>query len=315
MNLEGFSDLVLKLTASSIDIPAADYRQRMVALLGEVMDFDSAWWGWSSFAGGQVNLVNSGRHRLPPEFEAAAKAVLHIDPFIRHGRNLPVFALTLTPREAAVAEEYRTFTDSFGISSMMNGHCRLEQSSAYHFFMSLYRSAGKRPFQPEDAVNFRIILRHLEQGLSLSARSELRTRAGRNGEAALFDDAGQIIHATPGFEAMLGTEGLSQRRAVYVLRQMLRQGGRWRGNNIVLEAEAYKPGLTFIRLARPAQWHRLSVQERRVAEKLIAAASAQEIAVSLGVSRNTVRNQIAAIYRKLGVSSRTQLLQRLSSEV
>ncbi len=95
----------------------------------------------------------------------------------------------------------------------MNGHCRLDQSSAYHFFMSIYRGPERPVFETQDAANFEIILRHLEQGLSLSVRTELRARAGRNGEAALLDEAAQIVRATPGFDAMLETEGLSSRRA------------------------------------------------------------------------------------------------------
>lgn len=314
MKLERFSDLVLRLTACAVDMAPADYRQRMVALLREAVDFDSAWWGWSSFAGNRVNIVNSGRYRMPPEFEAAAKAVAPIDPFIRHGRNLAVFALTLTPRDAAVPEDYMGFTERFGIATMMNGHCRLDQSSAYNFFMSIYRGPERPVFEPQDAANFQIILRHLEQGLSLSVRTELRARAGRSGEAALFDDDAQIVRATPGFDALLEQEGLSTRQTASLLKHIVRQGGHRRGRNLVLEAETYKPGLTFVRVARLALWHRLSVQERRVAERLTAGASAQQIAEDFGVSPNTVRNQIASIYRKLEVKSRIELLQRLSGE-
>lgn len=312
MQLEKFSDMILKLTASAIELSQAEYNARIVTLLGEAVHFDAAWWGWSSFPSGRVMIVNAHRHCLPPSFEGAFKAVAQFDPFIRHGRNLPVFAIMLSPQTASVADEYRTFTDRFGIEAMMNGHCRLEQSSAYNFFMSLYRGGGKPHFDQDDADSFRIILRHVEQALSLSLRAELKARAGSNGEAALLDEAAQIVRTTPGFETTLQAEGLPLRRTTSILRQLVHYGGHWRGSEITLEAEAYAPGLTCIRAARSDLWHKLSAQERRVAELLVAGRSAREIAGMFHVSTNTIRNQVATIYRKLGVDSRIALLQRLS---
>lgn len=315
MQLEKFSNLILKLIASAVELPQVEYNARIVTLLSEVVHFDAAWWGWSSFPSGRVMIVNAQRFYLPPNFEAAFKTVAQFDPFIRHGRNLPVFAIMLSPHTASVADEYRAFTDRFGIEAIMNGHCRLEQSSAYNFFMSLYRGAGKPHFGQEDADGFRIILRHVEQALSLSLRAELQARAGSRGEAALLDESGQIVRATPGFEPMLQAEGLPLRRTSSILRQLIHCGGLWRGTHLTLEAELYAPGLTRIRVARSGLWHQLSTQERRVAELLLAGRSAREIADLFHVSTNTVRNQIATIYRKLGVDSRIALLQRLSPEL
>lgn len=52
MNASDFSDLILKLGASAVDSPPAEHQARMITLLGDVIGFDAAWYGWSSFTGG-----------------------------------------------------------------------------------------------------------------------------------------------------------------------------------------------------------------------------------------------------------------------
>jgi DNA-binding CsgD family transcriptional regulator len=58
----------------------------------------------------------------------------------------------------------------------------------------------------------------------------------------------------------------------------------------------------------------LSAGQREVASLVLAGRSTREIAASRSTSERTVANQLAAIYRKLGVSSRAELAARLRSE-
>lgn len=55
---------------------------------------------------------------------------------------------------------------------------------------------------------------------------------------------------------------------------------------------------------------RLSPREREVLGFLLCGFDNREIAVAIGSSVNTVRNQLAAIYRKTGAGSRTELVRR-----
>lgn len=55
----------------------------------------------------------------------------------------------------------------------------------------------------------------------------------------------------------------------------------------------------------------LSESERAVARALIAGCSNAEIAKIRGTSAKTVANQLYAMYRKLGVSNRDELVMRL----
>ena len=60
-------------------------------------------------------------------------------------------------------------------------------------------------------------------------------------------------------------------------------------------------------VARPEAWHHLGEAERTVAEALLEGWSNARIAQERGVSVRTVANQVASIFRKLGVRSRAEL--------
>jgi len=310
MNRADFSDLILELTESATTHSPAAHQARMVRLVGQVARFDAAWWGWSSFARGNTRLVNSDTYNLPRSFESAVRAVSRHDPFIRHGRKLDVFALALVPSQAAVTQEFRVFARAFGLEAMLNGHCRLSESG-FNFFMSLYRFDAAQPFTAEEAQEFRLILRHLEQSLSICLRADMRARAPAGEELALVDSEGTVIRAMRGYQAALDREGLDPRRLRSIYRRLAERPDQWQGARVTLQSEPYAPDLNLIRLRSPGAWDLLSRQERRVAELLLAGCSAREIAASFRVSHNTVRNQVTTIYRKTGCSGKLDLARLL----
>jgi DNA-binding CsgD family transcriptional regulator len=56
---------------------------------------------------------------------------------------------------------------------------------------------------------------------------------------------------------------------------------------------------------------RLTVAERAVLAEILAGRSNREIALRRGRAVRTIANQLASIYRKLGVTSRSELVARL----
>jgi DNA-binding CsgD family transcriptional regulator len=63
-----------------------------------------------------------------------------------------------------------------------------------------------------------------------------------------------------------------------------------------------------LQLRRLVAADRLTATQRLVAEQLAAGSSHLEVAASLAISATTVRNHTAAIYRRLGVRNRSQLV-------
>jgi DNA-binding CsgD family transcriptional regulator len=65
---------------------------------------------------------------------------------------------------------------------------------------------------------------------------------------------------------------------------------------------------------RTASEAELSETERRIVELVVAGRRNREVAVELSLSANTVAWNLSKVYRKLGVSSRTELAARMSAE-
>lgn len=62
---------------------------------------------------------------------------------------------------------------------------------------------------------------------------------------------------------------------------------------------------------RPARTPALTPREREIVEAMMTAASNKAIAARLGISEQSVKNRLTSLYRKLGVSSRLELVLRL----
>lgn len=67
-----------------------------------------------------------------------------------------------------------------------------------------------------------------------------------------------------------------------------------------------------VRRAAPHERDELTLQERRVAELVVAGASNKQVAAELFLSPKTIESHLGRIYRKLDVTSRTQLAARWS---
>lgn len=310
MEIREFSDLIFRLTNSAIDSRPEEHQRSQIEILKDFIQFDAAWWGWSNLSSGRNRLINTGVLGLPTSFESAVRAVLHQDPLVQYGRNLPVFAKTIDVENDELPNEFRQCLEVFQITSILNGHCRLQGKTQFNFFLSLYVRTGDRRFNGSETSDFRLILRHIEQNLSLSLRAELRALAPNGGEAAFVSVGGAVVRATRGFKDRLAEEGLHQNQMSELLAELSFDLERWRGKNLTLDASGYRRDLILVRLAPNVAFVKLSKEERIVADLLTQGFTMREIAMKKGVSHNTVRNQVASIYRKTGVNSRTAFLNQ-----
>ncbi len=310
MRIEDFSDLVFRLTNSAIELSPDEHQKAQIEILKDTIAFDAAWWGWSNFSGGRNRLINTGLLGLPGSFESAVRSVLHLDPLVKIGRNLAVYGKTIDVETDELPNDYRHCLQAYRIKSILNGHCRLQGDTQFNFFLSLYKQSERNKFSQSDTEDFRLILRHIEQNLSLTLRAELRGMAPAGGEAAIVSSGGAIIRATRRFQERLAAEGLSRRKIAGILSDLSYGQRRWTGANLMLDASTHKPDLVLIRMAANDVLTRLSPGERRVADLLAVGHTMREIAEIRGVSLNTVRNQVAAIYRKTGVKNRAMLLSQ-----
>jgi DNA-binding NarL/FixJ family response regulator len=146
-----------------------------------------------------------------------------------------------------------------------------------------------------------LLMHALVQSAVLAAEGEVTLHLGRRGDhmwIQVCDDRPRAPSADTLTELPADT-AVTVRGLSGTLEQAVDSAGN-PGTRIVLP----------IALARPTV-QSLTPRERRVLEGLTLGTSNREIAANLGISPKTLQNHLTSIYRKLGVTSRTQAVQFL----
>ncbi|MGB7241648.1 MAG: helix-turn-helix transcriptional regulator [Sulfitobacter sp.] len=308
MNRYDLSEFVLSLMDKANTHTPLHFQKFMMGLMREITTFDAAWWGWSLFRGGRIVMVHTMISDLPPDFEPKVKSHLSNDPFVRTGRNLERYARSITVSEVVTDPGFRAFAEEFNLTQMLNGHCKV-RDGRFNFFMSLYRHGDKPPFTETENADFLAILRHIEQALSMCLQLDLAMRVDPNTDWALIDHTGELFLSSTGFQAHLSNGMTPGQRLETLLKEVSAAPMYQSPAGTGFERNRYSVDLWLITVSPPNPLAGLSAREQLVTNLLVKGLSMRQAATTLGVSVNTVRNQVASIYRKTGVTSRTQLVQ------
>jgi DNA-binding CsgD family transcriptional regulator len=306
VNRYELSDFVLTLIDKANTHTPLRFQQFMIGLVRDVTVFDAAWWGWSLFRGGKISIVHTNLSGLPAEYETAVRSQLVHDPFVRTGRSLKLFTKSLTVDDDSIHPHFRRLSDEFNVTQMLNGHCNVREGP-FNFFMSLYRFEKSPAFSETENADFLVILRHLEQALSLSLQLDLSNRVDPQSEWALIGHDGELFLSSTGFSAALSASLQRGQKETTRLREIARQEHFTTRQGSVFSRTRYSGELWLVAVQPHSPWKTLSPKERQIAEMLTSGATSRAIADALGVSQNTVRNQTASIYRKMGVHSKVEL--------
>jgi DNA-binding NarL/FixJ family response regulator len=308
MNRYDLSEFVLSLMDKANTHTPLHFQKFMMGLMREITTFDAAWWGWSLFRGGRIVMVHTMISDLPPDFEPKVKSHLSNDPFVRTGRNLERYARSITVSDVVTDPGFRAFAEEFDLTQMLNGHCKV-RDGRFNFFMSLYRHGDKPPFTETENADFLAILRHIEQALSMSLQLDLAMRVDPNTDWALIDHQGELFLSSAGFLAQLRSALIKGQKPETLLQEIssahLFQSPAGAG----FERNRYSADLWLVTVSPLNPLAGLTKREQLVANLMIKGLTMRQAATTLDVSVNTVRNQVASIYRKTGATSRAQLVQ------
>ncbi|AUQ58658.1 Response regulator [Phaeobacter inhibens] len=308
MNRYDLSEFLLSLMNKANTHTPLHFQQYMIGLMRGITVFDSAWWGWSVFRGGKIAMVHTMVSGLPEGFEPKVKAHLVNDPFVRTGRSLKRYARSLSVEDAVTDPGFKVFAEEFDLTQMLNGHCKVREGP-FNFFMSLYRHGQNPAFTDTETTDFLAILRHLEQALSMCLQLDLGLRVDPCNEWALLDHEGELFLCSSGFNSVV-KDGLDpEQKPTAMLREFAGQAVATAPSGTTFSRVRYSDDLWLVSAQPVSPLNRLSPKERRVAELLIAGATMRVIAEESGVSVNTVRNQVASVYRKTGVHNKVELLR------
>jgi DNA-binding CsgD family transcriptional regulator len=319
---DSFNEIILGLYEDVFRLAVDRFKEDSLARLRDVIPFDSAIWG----SGAEDPQLIFGIAACDFPFERLVAYSVH---WQRH--DVLRSAVSRRPGECLrnedlgpvedhyASEIYREFCGPSGIEHAM-GVTLIDSVTNVGELVFLFRADRSAPFSDLERDRLGQTMPHLVAAwrhrllwhVAGHARTADLSPGGLPGGHAVVDGAGQV-HAS---DAAFGL----RMRALFP---------DWLGPRLPPELSAAIAGVatsvrvggqTF-RLHRGGDRHILSLAaetalplspaEARVAERFASGMTAPRVALDLGISRATVRNHLTAIYEKLGVHSKVELVRRL----
>ncbi|WP_091989645.1 helix-turn-helix transcriptional regulator [Pseudoalteromonas denitrificans] len=284
------------------------YRRQALTELAQIIDFDGALWGTG-------HLNSSGFHSVDvlgvdESYPIALAENKTINPFYDALKRMPgcVVELSMIMDDETFyqSELYQTFFSRYGVERVM-GLILEDESTGIVSLVSLYRFAREKNFSDDDKNILQRMMHHLVNAVSHAyfLHLERQNDAPNKAALAICDKYGLFFEAQPRFIEILQQYypddplgrlpfDLQEKKEVLV-----QQG-------LHLDKKALGD-LFCISLWEESPFDRLSIREKEVVQAITRGLSFKEAARELGVAPSTVSNHLYKVYRKLNISSRSEL--------
>ena len=310
--------VIADLYAGVFRDPFADFKQLAMARLRAIIPFDSGVWATGVRSTNTALNVTMVDH--PPEVLVAYALKWQDQDFVRGAavanpgvsfRNEDVMPLADYHRLPI----YREFSEPFGIEQAL-GTCQADPVTDIGELMFLFRADKQAFFTDAERELAQLVTPHV-------AAAWRQRQIAHYYEAAV---GGALSRPTRGAEAVIDSDGLIYAADDNFSLALRQHFAAWIGPIIppaVMPIFTAPDGLRTVAgldftLSRGAHRHilaatpanrddRLTHAETRVARLFAEGQTHAQIAGRLGVSPSTIRNQIAAIYRKLDIHSKAEL--------
>jgi len=313
--------VILELYEGSTTVPFSQFQQWALARLQKLIHYDAAWWGKVSGDPPRILRVHT---------DCASDTIL--DDY--HGINDEDYF-----RDAMLAAPGRTINlvdlgnrDHYLTSALylkygrkhriehLIGTVRAESDTSTLEFLSIWRFDARWPFSERDRLLKEQLMPHLVEAYRINRLVSLRrAMAGElNLEGAFAwalvgpDDA-CFIEANAACLELIKQEWSDWHGAIAPepIHKHLKRCSSFKGERIIVDisdVDGYR--LLVARQIKP--YDRLGARERMVIERYANSESHRSIAIALGTSPTTVRNQLSNAYKKLGVHNKIELLKTLN---
>ena len=311
---ERFDALVLQLYRGVREIPFAQFQDYALRLIKPSLDFDTAIWGMGIQNGRGACISSIHLHALPQRILedyagevqsqdfAAVRIAAQRGRTVRIPWNDPELA---NERHSAL----RIYRRKYGLTHQMSTSLP-EPALSLNHFITLFRSNPTRPWTEASCQFKERLFPHLIEAYVQTRCLYMEPHNGAERGHAIADRTLLVTNITPVFKQL-----------------MLREWPDWVDWRMPPEVCAvwsdgasthYKGSHVIIDMVPDQQLVHLTVRTRNASDALSARELAvarlfarglehKEIAKDVGVSPHTVRNQIKAVYLKLGVSNKTSL--------
>ena len=322
-SLESVNELIVGLYRYGREVPIGDFQKWALERLREAIAFDSAVWGTGSES--PQSIHSAYLYGQPREMiEQYVRGGWQSKDFLRTACvDRPGVAINLSdlmpPSQWRRTLLYRRFARPHGIEWAVSMF-QAQPFTSLNAFVSLCRGDRDQPFSDDDRRLLQVLTPHLLESMRanhlwhFSAAAAPRANQGAHG-MGVCDRDGLVHDCSRSFPRLIRSEwpqwtGVSL-PAVLVASLA---GGGFVGKRIDIDAEPLgDQWLLRIRAGGAAK--QLGARERQVAALYASGMNYREIARTVGVAPTTVRNQLRACFRKLGVTSKLDLARRLGESV
>lgn len=318
--IEQFSGVVLGLARASREQTASTFQHAALELAKPMLGFDSALWGSGSIRMGEPVTHAMYLYNQPEEYWRAWTKYAHQDRLI--GMMLASPGITVNADEAEVLkgmEIYDKLCKPYGIEHVLCT-CIIDPITSLYNVISLYRSDRNAPFSEEERAFKQNLMPHwieTHRTNHLFHLMNARLPPDAAGYCAAAADREGVLHLIePEFTELLRAEWPTWRGPTLPpeLHGLFDgEEGRYTGDVLVVKS-CPMDDLFMLRARRKSQVDRLSERERQVALLFSDGSTYKEIAKVLKIAPSTVRNHLNAIYIKLGVRNKAEMVSSLKTQ-
>jgi len=285
-----------------------DYRRRALTELAQIIDFDGALWGTG-------HLNSKGFHSVDvlgvdDSYPNALAENKMINPFygaLKLASGCVVELSTIMDDKTFYHSElYRKFFSQYGVERVM-GVILEDESTGIVSLVSLYRFDREKTFSENDKNLLERMMHHLVNAASHAYFLHLQQQNEPPNKAALAicDKHGLFFEVQPRFIEMLKQHYPEDPLGRLPFNLQEKKDGLALGH---LHFDKETLGDLFcISLWEKSPFDLLSAREKEVVQAITRGLSFKEAARELGVAPSTVSNHLYKVYRKLNISSRSEL--------
>jgi DNA-binding CsgD family transcriptional regulator len=311
--LQAFSTLTLDLHRLAQDQDIDHFHRHALERISQLLPFDSAWWGRAAVIDGLPEEHSTYLYNLPPTYLADWQSMRHVDVAVALTQKRPGQAVIFDMRDPANGAALNWLGERHDIGELL---CivHVDPQTCLSDHLSLYRKPGAPRFNEQDCHLLSNLMLHLVASVSanlirtLVAMRETMT-SPRNLALAVCDRRGVLQCSERGFVDLLLSEWPQWTGPCLPVKL----GDRgYEGRLVHIEASAVgDQTLLAARVTRALP--QLSPRENDVAQGFGEGKTYKEVARDLGLSPNTVRHHIRAIYSKLGVKDKVRIAHLLNT--
>lgn len=317
--LDAWSTLLLELYRLAHEAPLTEFQMRALEVVRTGLGFDSALWGTGVVTPQGVVVHSLYLFRQPPEMIENYERIkqhdtLSIEAFGNLGQTLNV-AMSDPHWRARVHPEMLAHIQRYGMENTLSTTVA-DPLSGLWSAISFYRSDTHRPFTEAQRRFKQNLMPHLIETLTIKRFDYVRNGGGKTPKQtlAICDRHGILHYAEPGFPVAMTSEWPEwpgvRLPAALIDKLFMRESHSHSGQALVITLAPLND-MWLLSLRKKSKIDLLSARELQVAKYFAQGMTYREISKKLHISPVTVRNHLRAIYAKLEINNKAEMVHFL----